>query len=178
MRQGACGCTQNASTGRRGFEGVRGSNSSLYSYFVSYAATAAVISNKRYARLPNPYSESQARSSLPALRLTDAQTPRQVRKFLGMFSLSSVSWNTKLNVFLYDCILYEQDLLCSCGYSLGNKRHDIRLIKDGPGHRNPQHSAQYRRTAVVYPQSITCEKGKIPDNGSMKLPFSNMTSFP
>ena len=35
----------------------------------------------------------------------------------------------------------------SCGYSLANKSHDLRLIQDYLGHRNPKHTVHYTRTA-------------------------------
>ena len=44
--------------------------------------------------------------------------------------------------------IYPHMLRHSCGYSLGNKGHDTRLIQDFLGHRNPQHTAQYTRTAA------------------------------
>ena len=35
----------------------------------------------------------------------------------------------------------------SCGFALANKGHDLRLIQDYPGHRDPRHTAHYTRTA-------------------------------
>ena len=48
----------------------------------------------------------------------------------------------------YKFRIYPHMLRHSCGYSLGNKGHDTRLIQDFLGHRNPQHTAQYTRTAA------------------------------
>lgn len=35
----------------------------------------------------------------------------------------------------------------SCGFALANKGHDLRLIQDYLGHRDPKHTAHYTRTA-------------------------------
>ncbi len=35
----------------------------------------------------------------------------------------------------------------SCGYYLANKGHDLRLIQDYLGHRDPKHTVHYTRTA-------------------------------
>lgn len=35
----------------------------------------------------------------------------------------------------------------SCGFALANKGHDLRLIQDYLGHRDPRHTAHYTRTA-------------------------------
>ena len=35
----------------------------------------------------------------------------------------------------------------SCGYYLANKDHDLRLIQDYLGHRDPKHTVHYTRTA-------------------------------
>jgi integrase len=35
-----------------------------------------------------------------------------------------------------------------CGYSLANKGYDLRLIQDYLGHRDPQHTVRYTRTAA------------------------------
>jgi len=35
----------------------------------------------------------------------------------------------------------------SCGYYLANKSHDLRLIQDYVGHRDPKHTVHYTRTA-------------------------------
>ena len=35
----------------------------------------------------------------------------------------------------------------SCGFTLANKGHDLRLIQDYLGHRDPRHTAHYTRTA-------------------------------
>ena len=37
----------------------------------------------------------------------------------------------------------------SCGFALANKRHDLRLIQDWLGHRDPRHTAHYTRTAAT-----------------------------
>ncbi len=44
--------------------------------------------------------------------------------------------------------VYPHMLRHSCGYSLGNKGYDTRLIQDYLGHRNSQHTARYTRTAA------------------------------
>ena len=36
----------------------------------------------------------------------------------------------------------------SCGFALANKGHDLRLIQDYLGHRDPRHTAHYTRTAA------------------------------
>jgi integrase len=36
----------------------------------------------------------------------------------------------------------------ACGYALANKGHDLRIIQDYPGHRDPKHTALYTRTAA------------------------------
>ncbi len=36
----------------------------------------------------------------------------------------------------------------SCGYYLANNGHDLRLIQDYLGHRDPKHTARYTRTAA------------------------------
>ncbi len=36
----------------------------------------------------------------------------------------------------------------SCGFSLANRGHDLRLIQDYLGHRDPRHTAHYTRTAA------------------------------
>lgn len=38
--------------------------------------------------------------------------------------------------------------LHSCGFALANKGHDLRLIQDYLGHRDPRHTAHYTRTAA------------------------------
>jgi type 1 fimbriae regulatory protein FimB len=35
----------------------------------------------------------------------------------------------------------------SCGYYLANKGHDLRLIQEYLGHRDPRHTVHYTRTA-------------------------------
>jgi Phage integrase family len=35
----------------------------------------------------------------------------------------------------------------ACGFALANKGHDLRLIQDYLGHRDPRHTAHYTRTA-------------------------------
>ena len=35
----------------------------------------------------------------------------------------------------------------SCGFALADKGHDLRLIQDYPGHRDPRHTVHYTRTA-------------------------------
>lgn len=37
----------------------------------------------------------------------------------------------------------------SCGFALANKGHDLRLIQDYLGHRDPRHTAHYTRTAAA-----------------------------
>lgn len=37
----------------------------------------------------------------------------------------------------------------SCGFALANKGHDLRLIQDYLGHRDPRHTAHYTRTAAT-----------------------------
>ena len=37
----------------------------------------------------------------------------------------------------------------SCGFAVANKRHDLRLIQDWLGHRDPRHTAHYTRTAAT-----------------------------
>jgi type 1 fimbriae regulatory protein FimB len=37
----------------------------------------------------------------------------------------------------------------SCGYYLANNGHDLRLIQDYLGHRDPKHTARYTRTAAT-----------------------------
>lgn len=37
----------------------------------------------------------------------------------------------------------------SCGFALANRGHDLRLIQDYLGHRDPRHTAHYTRTAAV-----------------------------
>ncbi|MCQ0090258.1 tyrosine-type recombinase/integrase [Roseovarius sp. M141] len=37
----------------------------------------------------------------------------------------------------------------SCGFALANKKHDLRLIQDYLGHRDPRHTAHYTRTAAT-----------------------------
>ena len=36
----------------------------------------------------------------------------------------------------------------SCGFSLANRGHDLRLIQDYLGHRDPKHTVRYTRTAA------------------------------
>ncbi len=36
----------------------------------------------------------------------------------------------------------------SCGFALANRGHDLRLIQDYLGHRDPRHTAHYTRTAA------------------------------
>jgi site-specific recombinase XerD len=36
----------------------------------------------------------------------------------------------------------------ACGYALANKGHDLRIIQDYLGHRDPRHTAIYTRTAA------------------------------
>lgn len=36
----------------------------------------------------------------------------------------------------------------SCGFALANQGHDLRLIQDYLGHRDPRHTAHYTRTAA------------------------------
>nr|WP_281353028.1 tyrosine-type recombinase/integrase [Mesorhizobium camelthorni] len=36
----------------------------------------------------------------------------------------------------------------SCGFSLANRGHDLRLIQDYLGHRDPKHTAHYTRVAA------------------------------
>jgi|SRR5579884_3872839 len=36
----------------------------------------------------------------------------------------------------------------SCGFSLANRGHDLRLIQDYLGHREPKHTVRYTRTAA------------------------------
>lgn len=36
----------------------------------------------------------------------------------------------------------------ACGYALANKGHDLRMIQDYLGHRDPKHTAIYTRTAA------------------------------
>ena len=36
----------------------------------------------------------------------------------------------------------------SCGFALASKGHDLRLIQDYLGHRDPRHAAHYTRTAA------------------------------
>ncbi len=35
----------------------------------------------------------------------------------------------------------------SCGFALADKGHDLRLIQDYLGHRDPRHTVHYTRTA-------------------------------
>jgi site-specific recombinase XerD len=37
----------------------------------------------------------------------------------------------------------------SCGFSLANRGHDLRLIQDYLGHRDPKHTVRYTRTAAT-----------------------------
>ncbi|WP_299842705.1 tyrosine-type recombinase/integrase [uncultured Jannaschia sp.] len=37
----------------------------------------------------------------------------------------------------------------SCGFALANRKHDLRLIQDWLGHRDPRHTAHYTRTAAT-----------------------------
>lgn len=37
----------------------------------------------------------------------------------------------------------------SCGFALANNGHDLRLIQDYLGHRDPRHTAHYTRTAAA-----------------------------
>ena len=37
----------------------------------------------------------------------------------------------------------------SCGFALANRRHDLRLIQDWLGHRDPRHTTRYTRTAAT-----------------------------
>lgn len=37
----------------------------------------------------------------------------------------------------------------SCGFALANRGHDLRLIQDYLGHRDPRHTAHYTRTAAA-----------------------------
>ena len=37
----------------------------------------------------------------------------------------------------------------SCSFALANRGHDLRLIQDYLGHRDPRHTAHYTRTAAV-----------------------------
>ncbi|WP_299657381.1 tyrosine-type recombinase/integrase, partial [uncultured Jannaschia sp.] len=39
----------------------------------------------------------------------------------------------------------------SCGFALANRKHDLRLIQDWLGHRDPRHTAHYTRTADSVP---------------------------
>lgn len=43
--------------------------------------------------------------------------------------------------------VYPHMLRHSCGYYLANRGHDLRLIQDYLGHRDPKHTARYTRTA-------------------------------
>ncbi len=36
----------------------------------------------------------------------------------------------------------------SCGFALANKGHDLRLMQDYLGHRDPRHAVHYTRTAA------------------------------
>ncbi|WP_363323062.1 tyrosine-type recombinase/integrase [uncultured Jannaschia sp.] len=36
----------------------------------------------------------------------------------------------------------------SCGFALANRKHDLRMIQDWLGHRDPRHTAHYTRTAA------------------------------
>ncbi|WP_005624833.1 tyrosine-type recombinase/integrase [Tritonibacter mobilis] len=36
----------------------------------------------------------------------------------------------------------------SCGFALANKGHDLRVIQDYLGHRDPRHTAHYTRMAA------------------------------
>ena len=36
-----------------------------------------------------------------------------------------------------------------CGFALANRKHDLRLIQDWLGHRDPRHTAHYTRTAAT-----------------------------
>jgi integrase len=38
----------------------------------------------------------------------------------------------------------------SCGYALANKGHDIRVIQDYLGHRDPRHTAHYTRGLFLF----------------------------
>lgn len=42
----------------------------------------------------------------------------------------------------------------SCGYYLANRGNDLRLIQDYLGHRSPEHTARYTRTASVRFESL------------------------
>lgn len=37
----------------------------------------------------------------------------------------------------------------SCGVALANRKHDLRLIEDWLGHRDPRQTAHYTRTAAT-----------------------------
>ena len=43
--------------------------------------------------------------------------------------------------------IHPHTLRHSCGYYLANKGHDLRLIQDYLGHRDPKHTVHYTRTA-------------------------------
>ncbi len=43
--------------------------------------------------------------------------------------------------------IHPHTLRHSCGYYLANKSHDLRLIQDYLGHRDPKHTVHYTRTA-------------------------------
>ncbi len=43
--------------------------------------------------------------------------------------------------------LHPRTLPHSCGFALADKGHDLRLIQDYLGHRDPRHTVHYTRTA-------------------------------
>ena len=43
--------------------------------------------------------------------------------------------------------IHPHTLRHSCGFALADKGHDLRLIQDYLGHRDPRHTVHYTRTA-------------------------------
>lgn len=49
----------------------------------------------------------------------------------------------------FDFIVHPHMLRHSCGFSLGNKGYDMRLVQDYLDHRGPRHTKRYTRTAAA-----------------------------
>lgn len=80
------------------------------------------------------------RDHLPWLFISERKQPF-ARQAVNYIVASAATRGGLVNV-------HPHTLRHSCGFSLANRGHDLRLIQDYLGHRDPKHTAHYTRVAA------------------------------
>ena len=76
-----------------------------------------------------------------ARSITPSGAPTTTLKLDGVYLVATAAERAGLHG------VHPHTLRHSCGYHLANQGHDLRLIQDYLGHRDPRHTVHYTRTA-------------------------------